>query len=136
MARSVNSCGVRDMPECADIASVRSNADPSCRYGAVCHTPSKDGVSIPTSGPPSREPLLDVIVPMSCRLTVGRALSVYKAGKTPAYDGIAITWFDDTQAMRTSATLPEYETTRADEANFIDGTQLPFIITTEHVIVD
>ena len=62
-------------------------------------------------------------------------LSVYKAGKTPVYDGVAITWFDDTQAMRTSATLVEYETTRADEANFIDGT-LPFIITTEHVIVD
>ena len=62
-------------------------------------------------------------------------LSVYKAGKTPVYDGVAITWFDDMQAMRTSATLVEYETTRADEANFIDGT-LPFIITTEHVIVD
>jgi len=63
-------------------------------------------------------------------------LAVYKAGKTPVYDGIAITWFDDTQAMRTSATLAEYETTRADEANFIDGTKLPFIITTEHIIVD
>ncbi len=62
-------------------------------------------------------------------------LAVYKAGKTPVYDGVAITWFDDTQAMRTSATLVEYETTRADETNFIDGT-LPFIITTEHVIVD
>ena len=63
-------------------------------------------------------------------------LSVYKAGKTPVYDGVAITWFDDTQAMRISATLAEYETTRADEVNFIDGTQLPFIITTEQVIVD
>ena len=62
-------------------------------------------------------------------------LPVYKAGKTPVYDGVAITWFDDTQAMRTSATLAEYETTRADEVNFIDGT-LPFIITTEQVIVD
>ena len=62
-------------------------------------------------------------------------LSVYKAGKTPIYDGVAITWFDDTQAMRTSATLAEYETTRTDEVNFIDGT-LPFIITTEQVIVD
>ena len=61
-------------------------------------------------------------------------LSAYKAGKTPVYDGIAITWFDDTQAMRTSAGSPEYEATRADEENFIEGT-LPFIITREHVIV-
>ena len=62
-------------------------------------------------------------------------LSAYKAGKTPIYDGVAITWFADTQAMRTSTTLPEYTATRADEANFIDGTKLPFIITREHVIV-
>ena len=62
-------------------------------------------------------------------------LSAYKAGKSPAYDGVAITWFADTQAMRTSATLPEYDTVRTDEANFLDVEKLPFIITCEHVIV-
>ena len=62
-------------------------------------------------------------------------LAAYRAGKTPVYDGVAITWFADTQAMRASAALPEYAATRADEANFIDGTRLPFIITREHVIV-
>ncbi len=62
-------------------------------------------------------------------------LAAYKAGKTPIYDGVAITWFADTQAMRTSASLPEYAATRADETNFIGGTRLPFIITREHVIV-
>ncbi|MBM4256692.1 MAG: EthD family reductase [Deltaproteobacteria bacterium] len=61
-------------------------------------------------------------------------LSAYKSGKAPAYDGVAITWFDDTQAMRVSATTPEYERTRADEPNFIAPGTLPLIITKEHVI--
>lgn len=59
--------------------------------------------------------------------------SIYESGRTPAYDGVAVTWFDDTQAMRASATTPEYARVRADEANFIAPTP-PFIITTEHVI--
>ena len=61
--------------------------------------------------------------------------SIYQAGRTPDYDGIALTWFDNTQAMRVSATLPEYERVRADEVNFIDVEKLSFIITTEQVIV-
>jgi uncharacterized protein (TIGR02118 family) len=62
-------------------------------------------------------------------------LSAYKSGKTPVYDGVALTWFDDTQAMRVSATTPEYARTRADEANFLAPVTLPVIITKEHVIV-
>ncbi len=61
--------------------------------------------------------------------------SIYKSGKTPIYDGVALTWFDSTQAMRLSATTPEYERTRADEPNFIAAGKLPVIITKEHIIV-
>ena len=61
--------------------------------------------------------------------------SIYDSGKTPMYDGVAITWFADTQAMRESATTPEYARTRADEVNFIAPGRLPFIITKEHSIV-
>ena len=61
--------------------------------------------------------------------------SAYERGRTPAYDGVAITWFDDTQAMRASAATAQYARTRADEANFIALGDPPFIITTEHVIV-
>ncbi|NOT57930.1 MAG: EthD family reductase [Deltaproteobacteria bacterium] len=61
--------------------------------------------------------------------------SVYASGKTPVYDGVAITWFESTQAMRTSATMPEYARTRADEPNFIELGRLPVIITKEHMIV-
>jgi len=60
--------------------------------------------------------------------------AAYEAGRAPRYDGVAITWFDDTQAMRVSAATPEYARVRADEANFI-APDLPFIITTEHPII-
>jgi uncharacterized protein (TIGR02118 family) len=60
---------------------------------------------------------------------------LYENGGAPAYGGVAITWFDGTSDMRVSATLPEYEATRADEANFLGPDDLPFIITREHVIV-
>ena len=60
--------------------------------------------------------------------------SAYEKGRTPKYDGVAITWFDDTHAMRVSASSPEYARVRADEAHFITADP-PFIITGEHVIV-
>ena len=61
--------------------------------------------------------------------------SAYERARTPAYDGVAITWFDDTQAMRASAASSQYPRVRADEPNFIAPGDAPFIITTEHVIV-
>src|SRR5215470_9993913 len=61
--------------------------------------------------------------------------SAYERGRTPPYDGLAITWFDDTRAMRESAATPEYARTRADEPNFLAPGDPAFIITTEHVIV-
>jgi uncharacterized protein (TIGR02118 family) len=59
--------------------------------------------------------------------------AIYESGRTPPYDGVALTWFDDTQAMRLSATMPEYARVRADEANFLRPGS-PFIIAREHVI--
>ncbi|MEK7713946.1 MAG: EthD domain-containing protein, partial [candidate division NC10 bacterium] len=38
------------------------------------------------------------------------------AARAPLYDGVALTWFDDTQAMRLSAATAEYARVRADEA--------------------
>jgi uncharacterized protein (TIGR02118 family) len=59
----------------------------------------------------------------------------YEGGRVPAWAGVAITWFDDTRAMRASAATPEYARVRADEANFLAPGPAPFIITREHVIV-
>ena len=61
--------------------------------------------------------------------------AIYDSGRTPIYDGVTLTWFDDTQAMHVSATTPEYARVRADEANFLAPGDPPFIITSEYVIV-
>jgi len=55
--------------------------------------------------------------------------------RTRRYDGIASTWFEDTNAMRRSAESEAYRLTREDEDNFISG-PLGFVITREQVIVE
>lgn len=63
-------------------------------------------------------------------------LGAYRDGRQLPIDGCAITWFNSTAAMRQSAQSPAYDRTRKDEPNFIDtSSEIPFIITTEHVIV-
>jgi uncharacterized protein (TIGR02118 family) len=59
--------------------------------------------------------------------------AAYEGGRAPAWDGVAITWFDSTDDMRASAKSAEYAATRADEPNFV-APDPPFIITREHVI--
>jgi uncharacterized protein (TIGR02118 family) len=53
------------------------------------------------------------------------------AGGRPDFDGLAITWFASTGAMREGARTPIYDTVRADEANFLPDGHLPIIITRE-----
>lgn len=57
----------------------------------------------------------------------------YDAGE-PAYDGLAITWFESTDAMKEGTKTPEYTKTRADEPNFLPDGHLPIIITREYVV--
>lgn len=61
--------------------------------------------------------------------------SSYRKGE-PAYDGVAESWFDDTQAMKALAKAPEYAAVLADEPNFIDRATMNSIITDEYVIKD
>ena len=61
-------------------------------------------------------------------------MGAYDRAIKPVFDGVAITWWEDLDAMRTSATGPEYAATRADEPNFL-GVQPEVILTSEHVIV-
>ena len=60
---------------------------------------------------------------------------IYRAGRTPAYDGVAKTWFDDTDAMRAAATTVEYARTRADEVQFLATPPPPFVLAREVVIL-
>ncbi|MGB5759193.1 MAG: EthD domain-containing protein [Acidimicrobiales bacterium] len=62
-------------------------------------------------------------------------MGAYNRQDRPPFDGVAITWWQDLDAMRASASSLEYEATRADEANFL-GHGPEVILTTEHVIVE
>lgn len=80
--------------------------------------------------------------PLACHIPFRRyeqnhlRLDAYKASRTPAFDGVAVTWFDSTEDMKATVGTPGYEATRADEAAFLRAGHLPFIITTEAVLKD
>jgi uncharacterized protein (TIGR02118 family) len=62
--------------------------------------------------------------------------SSYAGGRQPDFDGVAETWFDDTDAMRALAGRDEYREVVEDEAVFIDGEQHHLLVTDEVVIKD
>jgi uncharacterized protein (TIGR02118 family) len=61
--------------------------------------------------------------------------AAYDRGREPAWDGIAIIWFDDAAAVSAATRTHEWARTQADDPNFIAPGPVPFIITTEHVVV-
>ena len=61
--------------------------------------------------------------------------SAYEAGRVPAYDGAAITWYDSAEAFRTAAAGPEYARVAADDSSFLSMDRIRSILTREHVIV-
>ncbi len=61
-------------------------------------------------------------------------LAAYRDGREPPLDGLALTWFTDTAAMRAAAVTQEYADTRADEHNFLTE-PLAFVITRERVML-
>lgn len=54
----------------------------------------------------------------------------------PAFDAIAESSFDDTQAMKALARTPEYAAVLADEAEFIDRPAMGSILTEERALKD
>lgn len=80
-------------------------------------------------------PLASQIAPLRRYEQNHLRLEEYAAGnQTPALDGLAITWFESTAAMKEGASTPIYAETRADEQNFLPDGHLPFIVTREHEI--
>ena len=57
-------------------------------------------------------------------------------GGEPAFDCVAESSFDDTQAMKVLAKSPEYAAVLADEPNLIDRATMGMIVTEEHVLKD
>jgi uncharacterized protein (TIGR02118 family) len=76
-------------------------------------------------------------IPVVLRYVQSHALAEdYQHGSGPPWDGLALTWFASTDAMRFSATTPEYAATLADDHRFVTPGQPPLIIAREHVIVE
>lgn len=51
------------------------------------------------------------------------------------YDGFALTWFDDVDAMRASNQEPDMAAIREDEGKFLVAGGAPFMITEESIVV-
>ena len=62
--------------------------------------------------------------------------SIYDSGRTPAFDGVAMTWFDSMDALRAAAPTPEFARLRADVEKFVARDQSPFVLAQEHVITE
>ena len=60
--------------------------------------------------------------------------SAYEAGRVPAYDGAAITWYDSAEAFRAAAADAEYARVAADGPSFLSMDRIRSILTREHVI--
>jgi uncharacterized protein (TIGR02118 family) len=79
---------------------------------------------------------LIVKLPGIRRYVQNHVLPAQAGGAEPAFDAVAESSFDDTQAMKTLAKSPEYAVVLADEQNFIDRATMGMIVTEEHVIKD
>lgn len=62
--------------------------------------------------------------------------STYRDGRQPDFDGVAETWFDSTDALRTVGRSAEYAAVMEDEANFLDADSRVELLCDEHVIKD
>jgi uncharacterized protein (TIGR02118 family) len=62
-------------------------------------------------------------------------LSAYLDGAQPRYDGVAVVWLDNSDAMVRAVRSAEYEAIRADEPNFLDQASFQLIITNEFVVI-
>jgi uncharacterized protein (TIGR02118 family) len=62
--------------------------------------------------------------------------SAYEAGRVPAYDGAAITWYDSAEAFRAAAAGAEYARVAADGPSFLSMDRIRSILTREYVIVE
>jgi len=60
--------------------------------------------------------------------------SVYASGRTPAYDGAAMSWFESMDALREAAGQPEFAALRADLSRFMDAEQSPTLFVREEIV--
>lgn len=61
--------------------------------------------------------------------------AAYAAGRRPAWDGVALMWFEAPEALGAAARSPEYGALVDDRRAFLADGAPPFLLTREHVIV-
>jgi uncharacterized protein (TIGR02118 family) len=61
--------------------------------------------------------------------------SAYEGGRVPAYDGVALMWFDSMEAIRNTSATGEYARVVSDDPVFLAPGAILSILTREHVIV-
>lgn len=59
----------------------------------------------------------------------------YDGGRTPAYDGVSMAWFDSTDALEAAASKPAFAQIATDLDNFLARNRSPCLLTTEHIIL-
>ncbi|HET8576967.1 MAG TPA: EthD domain-containing protein [Methylomirabilota bacterium] len=80
-------------------------------------------------------PLIAAIPGVRCCVLSPTRRSAYEAGRVPAYDGVAATWFDSADGLRAATASAEHARETADRENFLAPGPPRFIVTREHVIV-
>ena len=117
---------------------VKDGAIPPDAVKSVAFLNRKPGLSVEEF----QRHLRDVHGPIAARLPGLRRYvqsqtrrSAYEGGRVPAYDGVVLTWFDSTEAIRSTATTGEYARVLADGAVFLAPGPTPSILTREHIIV-
>lgn len=58
----------------------------------------------------------------------------YDGGRTPAYDGVSMTWFDSVDALQAAAATPEFARLRNDRDSFVASDQSPSLLATELIL--
>jgi uncharacterized protein (TIGR02118 family) len=56
---------------------------------------------------------------------------IYASGREPAYDGIAMLWFDDREALSAAGESAAFQRTLADEPSFLAPGPRPFVVASE-----
>ena len=75
-------------------------------------------------------------IPGVRRLVQSQRVFVPGDKRSPDYDGVVELWFDDMDALLAARHSPHWKTSSDDEANFIDHSQVAYLVTEEHLIME
>jgi len=75
-------------------------------------------------------------IPGLRRLVQSQRVSVSGDRRAADYDGVAELWFDDIAALLRARQSPEWKAASDDEANFIEGGKVAYLVTQEHIVLE